>query len=86
MTRSYRVELPYRRARPDAASAALLLGVLGLVALLLTGCATVPGSSDVSVLRRVGDPAEPSAPPGPARGAGPLEIVRGWILASGATA
>ena len=65
---------------------ALLLGVLGLVALLLTGCATVPGSSDVSVLRRVGDPAEPSAPPGPARGAGPLEIVRGWILASGATA
>ncbi|MFC5066219.1 LpqB family beta-propeller domain-containing protein [Actinomycetospora atypica] len=63
-----------------------LLGVLGLVALLLTGCATVPGSSDVSVLRRVGDPAEPSAPPGPARGAGPLEIVRGWILASGATA
>ncbi|MCD2189139.1 LpqB family beta-propeller domain-containing protein [Actinomycetospora soli] len=60
--------------------------VLGLVALLLAGCATVPGSSDVTVLRRVGDPAEPSAPPGPARGAGPLEIVRGWILASGATA
>jgi predicted small secreted protein len=60
--------------------------VLGLVALLLAGCATVPGSSDVTVLRRVGDPAEPSAPPGPARGAGPLEIVRGWILASGSTA
>jgi hypothetical protein len=65
---------------------ALLLAVLGLVGLLLTGCATVPGSSDVTVLRRVGDPAEPSAPPGPARGAQPLEIVRGWILASGATA
>ncbi|MEJ2871195.1 LpqB family beta-propeller domain-containing protein [Actinomycetospora sp. OC33-EN08] len=63
-----------------------LVAVLALVALLLAGCATVPGSSDVSVLRRVGDPAEPSAPPGPARGAGPLEIVRGWILASGATA
>lgn len=64
----------------------LLAAVLGLVGLLLVGCATVPGSSDVTVLRRVGDPAEPSAPPGPARGAGPLEIVRGWILASGATA
>ena len=64
----------------------LLAVVLGLVALLLAGCATVPGSSDVTVLRRVGDPAEPSAPPGPARGAQPLEIVRGWILASGATA
>ena len=64
---------------------ALLAVLLGLVALLLAGCATVPGSSDVTVLRRVGDPAEPSAPPGPARGAQPLEIVRGWILASGAT-
>ncbi|WP_026204675.1 LpqB family beta-propeller domain-containing protein [Actinomycetospora chiangmaiensis] len=64
----------------------VLAAVLGLVALLLVGCATVPGSSDVTVLRRVGDPAEPSAPPGPARGAGPLEVVRGWILASGATA
>jgi hypothetical protein len=65
---------------------ALLAALLGLVALLLAGCATVPGSSDVTVLRRVGDPAEPSAPPGPARGAQPLEIVRGWIQASGATA
>jgi hypothetical protein len=64
----------------------LLAALLGLVALLLAGCATVPGSSDVTVLRRVGDPAEPSAPPGPGRGAQPLEIVRGWIQASGATA
>ncbi len=64
----------------------LLAVLLGLVALLLAGCATVPGSSDVTVLRRVGDPAEPSAPPGPSRGAQPLEIVRGWIQASGATA
>jgi hypothetical protein len=64
----------------------LLVALLGLVVLLLAGCATVPGSSDVTVLRRVGDPAEPSAPPGPGRGAQPLEIVRGWIQASGATA
>jgi hypothetical protein len=74
------------RMNPSSHRRALLTAVLGLVALLLAGCATVPGSSDVTVLRRVGDPAEPSAPPGPARGAGPLEIVRGWILASGATA
>lgn len=64
----------------------VLLAVMGLVVAVLAGCATVPGSSDVTVLRRVGEPAEPSAPAGPARGAGPLEIVRGWILASGATA
>ncbi|GAA4844519.1 LpqB family beta-propeller domain-containing protein [Actinomycetospora corticicola] len=84
MTGGSRRRSPSRRsARP---ARAVLAAVLGLVALLPAGCATVPGSSDVTVLRRVGDPAEPSAPPGPARGAGPLEIVRGWILASGSTA
>jgi hypothetical protein len=61
--------------------------VLVLLAVLLAaGCASVPGSSDVTVLRQVGDAAEPTAPPGPARDAGPLETVRGWVLASGATA
>ncbi len=80
--RQRRGELAARFVRPSPPPR----GLLGLVALLLAGCATVPGSSDVTVLRRVGDPAEPSAPPGPARGAQPLEIVRGWILASGATA
>lgn len=63
----------------------LVASLLALLA-LVTGCATVPGSSDVHVLRRVGDAAEPSAPPGPVRGAGPLETVRGWVVASGATA
>ncbi|GAA4794528.1 LpqB family beta-propeller domain-containing protein [Actinomycetospora chlora] len=60
--------------------------VLLVLAVLTGACATVPGSSDVTVLRRVGDAAEPTAPPGPARDAGPLETVRGWVLASGATA
>ena len=60
--------------------------VLAAVLAVLAGCASVPGDSDVSVLRRVGDPAEPTAPAGPARGAGPLEIARGWVLASGAAA
>lgn len=65
-------------------TAGALLAVLVLA--VLGGCATVPGSSDVTVLRRLGEPAEPSDPPGPVRGAGPLDIVRGWVVASGATA
>ena len=60
--------------------------LLLLTVLLAAGCASVPGSSEVTVLRQVGDAAEPTAPPGPARDAGPLETVRGWVLASGATA
>jgi Lipoprotein LpqB beta-propeller domain/Sporulation and spore germination len=60
--------------------------LLLLAVLLAAGCASVPGSSEVTVLRQVGDAAEPTAPPGPARDAGPLETVRGWVLASGATA
>lgn len=57
--------------------------VLVTVLAVLGGCATVPGSSDVTVLRRLGDDgAEPSDPSGPVRGAGPLETARGWVLAS----
>jgi hypothetical protein len=70
-------------ARPVPAG--VLAGVVLLVLAVVAGCATVPGSSDVTVLRRVGDAVEPSAPAGPARGAGPLETVRGWILASGSS-
>jgi len=66
--------------------AVLLVPALLLALVLGAGCASVPGSSDVTVLRRVGDAAEPTAPPGPARDAGPLETVRGWVLASGAAA
>lgn len=62
------------------------VAAVALLLALATGCASVPGSSDVTVLRRVGDAAEPTVPPGPARDAGPLETVRGWVLASGATA
>ena len=42
--------------------------LLLLTLLLAAGCASVPGSSEVTVLRQVGDAAEPTAPPGPARG------------------
>jgi hypothetical protein len=83
-TRSNRGSTP--RGEPDPPWSRFLPVLLLAVGLLVTGCATVPGNSDVTVLRRVGDAAEPSAPPGPVRGAGPLETVRGWVLASGATA
>lgn len=80
-----------RRVRPrpwgaaPSSTARLRLAVLAVLLALVGGCATVPGSSDVQVLRRVGDAAEPTMPPGPSRGAGPLETVRGWVNASGAT-
>jgi hypothetical protein len=71
--------------RGPARRAGVLVALLVVLA-LGGGCASVPGSSEVTVLRRVSDAAEPTAPPGPARDAGPLETVRGWVLASGAAA
>ncbi|HSK61404.1 MAG TPA: LpqB family beta-propeller domain-containing protein [Actinomycetospora sp.] len=71
--------------RGPARRAGVLVPLLVVLA-LGGGCASVPGSSEVTVLRRVSDAAEPTAPPGPARDAGPLETVRGWVLASGAAA
>jgi len=62
---------------------AALLVVLGLVA---AGCATVPGDSSVQVLRKVSDGAAPPAPPGPADGTNPLDLVRGFVYASGSSA
>ena len=41
-------------------TARVLPVLLLVVGLLVAGCATVPGNSDVTVLRRVGEAAEPS--------------------------
>jgi hypothetical protein len=49
---------------------------------VLTGCASVPDSSPVQVLRRVTEGDVPPAPPGPVDGADPAEIVRGFVNAS----
>lgn len=62
-----------------------VLGVLGalLVAVLLAGCASVPGRSSVQVLRQVGDNGSAEVPTGPIDDRDPLGLVRGFVYASG---
>ncbi|HXV92441.1 MAG TPA: LpqB family beta-propeller domain-containing protein [Pseudonocardia sp.] len=52
----------------------------------VAGCASVPDSSPVQVLRRVGDGDNPVLPPGPVDDSNPLDLVRGFVDASGAPA
>jgi hypothetical protein len=59
--------------------------VLLLVLAGLAGCASVPESSPVQVLRRVGDGDAPVLPPGPADGSNALDLVRGFVYASGSS-
>ena len=61
----------------------MLPAAVALLAVLVPGCATVPESSDVQVLRSV--PAGPQVPPpaGPTPGASPFRLVRDFIEATG---
>lgn len=59
-----------------------LLVALALV-LALAGCASVPESSPVQVLRQIGDGDEATVPPGPVEGSNPLDLVRDFVFASG---
>ena len=59
--------------------------VLLLVLAGLAGCASVPESSPVQVLRRVGDGDAPVLPPGPVDGSNALDLVRGFVYASGSS-
>lgn len=52
---------------------------------LLAGCASVPGDSSVQVLRKVTDGDTPGLPAGPVDGTNPLDLVRGFVYASGST-
>ena len=65
--------------------AARLLRAAPLLAalLVLAGCASVPGHSSVQVLRQTGDPAASATPAGPVDGSDPLNLVRGFVYASG---
>ncbi len=62
----------------------LVLALL-LVLAALTACASVPESSPVQVLRRLGEGDTPVLPPGPVDGSNPLDLVRGFVYASGSS-
>lgn len=49
------------------------------------GCASVPDSSPVQVLKRVTEGDAPALPPGPVDGADAAEVVRGFVNASGSS-
>lgn len=63
-----------------------LLGVLVSAVALLAGCASVPDSSPVQVLRKITEGDDRGLPPGPTDSSTPLDIVRGFVNASGASA
>jgi hypothetical protein len=66
--------------RRGAGLLALLLALAGIA-----GCASVPDSSPVQVLRRVTEGDAPVLPPGPVDGSDAAEVVRGFVNASGSS-
>lgn len=66
--------------RPAALAPALLLALA-----VLAGCASVPESSPVQVLRQVGGSEDALVPPGPVAGSNPLDLVRDFVFASGSS-
>ena len=82
-------------ARPDVSlpdreevrvTARALLVLLARPGRARAGCASVPDSSPVQVLRQVGDGDGRVLPPGPVDGSNPLDLVRGFVYASGSSA
>lgn len=72
---------PVTRVGAGSATALVLLLVLAALA----GCASVPTSSPVQVLRRVGEGDTPVLPPGPVDRSNALDLVRGFVYASGSS-
>jgi hypothetical protein len=62
-----------------------VLGCLLLALAVLAGCASVPESSPVQVLRQVGGGEDALVPPGPVAGSNPLDLVRDFVFASGSS-
>lgn len=62
--------------------APLVLVIAVLITLLTAGCTAIPGSSAAVDLTRIADQVEPIVPDAPTPGAGPDQIVRGFIAAS----
>ena len=67
--------------RPRRRAGAAVLLIL-LVVALTTGCTAIPGSSAAIDVTRIADQVEPVVPDAPTPGAGPDQIVRGFIAAS----
>lgn len=63
----------------------VLVAGCAVVLALATGCASVPDSSPVQVLKQIAEGDAPPLPPGPVDGADPAEIVRGFVNASGSS-
>ncbi|WP_051581234.1 LpqB family beta-propeller domain-containing protein [Pseudonocardia acaciae] len=61
----------------------VLVIALAAVVATATGCASVPGDSPVQVIRKVTEGDRPVLPPGPSDNANPLDLVRGFVNASG---
>ncbi|HVH21078.1 MAG TPA: LpqB family beta-propeller domain-containing protein [Pseudonocardia sp.] len=72
---------PYQLARRRVVVLAVVLAMAGVA-----GCANVPDSSPVQVLRQVGEGEEAQLPPGPVDGSNPLDLVRDFVFASGSSA
>lgn len=64
----------------------VLPAVVALLVALIPGCATVPESSDVQVLRSVPTGPKVAPPAGPTPGASPFRLVRDFIEATGTLA
>ncbi|GAA1241870.1 LpqB family beta-propeller domain-containing protein [Pseudonocardia aurantiaca] len=67
-------------ARRWVSALALLLATVGVA-----GCANVPLSSPVQVLRQVSEGDGAPLPPGPVDGSNPLDLVRDFVFASGSS-
>ncbi len=77
--------VPTTAARGRSATSRRLrrpVAVLAVLLAALAGCASVPESSPVQVLRQVGGD-EAAPPPGPVDGSNPLDLVRDFVTASG---
>jgi hypothetical protein len=70
--------VPTRPRRRAGLVAALVL----VVAASIAGCTAIPGSSAAVDVTRIAEQVEPVAPDAPTPGAGPDQIVRGFIAAS----
>jgi hypothetical protein len=64
---------------------AALVPALLLALAVPAGCASVPESSPVQVLRQVGGGEDALVPPGPVAGSNPLDLVRDFVFASGSS-